>query len=58
MRTLIETYDMPPTSIVGRYLIQRYRKRVAQSGAGAVAKQLRKQGVPLAVARVIIFGQV
>ena len=63
---LTHSVDMPSTTIVGRYLLRRYRNRVAEAGparpfmltgAGSVARSLRKQGIPLAVARVIIFGR-
>ena len=56
--TLTKTPDMPATTIVGRYFLRRYRNRVLAVGAGAVARQLRKQGVPISVARVLLFGRV
>jgi hypothetical protein len=39
---------------VGRFFWRRYNARARQVGAFAVARQLRKQGVPLEVARVIV----
>jgi hypothetical protein len=42
---------------VGQFFIYKYRTRYIETGdAGAVARQLRKQGVPLNVALKIIFG--
>ena len=47
-----------PAAIVGRYILARYKHRIAQAGVAAVARQLRKQGIPLPVARVILLGRV
>lgn len=49
---------LTPAAIVGRYIIARYKRRIEQAGISTVARQLRKQGVPLGVARVILLGRV
>jgi len=42
---------------IGTWFIFKYRTRYIETGdAGAVARQLRKQGVPLNVTRKILFG--
>jgi hypothetical protein len=41
-----------------RWLVTKYRSRAAESGHYVVARQLRKQGVPLVVARILLFGKV
>ena len=56
--TLTEAIEMPPAAIVGRYMLARYRKRIAESDVATVARQLRKQGVPFSVARVILLGRI
>lgn len=45
-------------TIIGRYFTFRYRQAAARRGHHAVAAQLRKQGVPLGIARAILFGRV
>jgi len=40
---------------VGRFFVSKYRERIAKVGVLAVALQLRKQGVPLEVARAILL---
>ena len=39
---------------VGRYVCRHYRERAAQAGTQTAARQLRKQGFPLAVALAIL----
>ncbi len=46
------------TILALRWIITKYRRRAADSGFYVVARQLRKQGVPLTVARLILFGKV
>lgn len=43
--------------LVGRWFVFRYRKRLEKSDVFTVAKQLRKQGVPLPIARLILLGK-
>lgn len=43
-------------SRIGEFFIAKYRQRAAQAGFHTVALQLRKQGVPLDVARLILLG--
>ena len=40
--------------VIGRWYWQRYQKRAMTAGTRAVAKQLRKQGVPVEVARAVL----
>lgn len=42
-------------AFVGEYFFRKYRTRAQDSGVYAAAKQLRKQGVPLEVTRVILL---
>lgn len=42
---------------VGRHFIEHYRRGAAERGHEAVARQLRKQGVPLEIARLILLGR-
>lgn len=44
-------------TIVGRYFIHRWRRRVEEAGITKVATQLRKQGVPLPIARILLTGR-
>jgi hypothetical protein len=53
----------PPTqeeedvaTAVGQFFIHKYRAGVEQRGHQAVATQLRKHGVPLEIARLILLG--
>jgi hypothetical protein len=39
---------------IGRWYWRHYNARARQAGAFAVARQLRKQGVPLPVARALV----
>ena len=41
--------------IIGLWLRIKYRMRVKEVGYYVVAKQLRKQGIPLEVARLILL---
>lgn len=41
---------------IGAYFIDKWRKRAADSGHFNAATALRKQGVPLETARLILFG--
>ncbi len=42
--------------LIGAYIRAKYRARVQESGSVyVVAKQLRKQGIPLEVARLILL---
>lgn len=41
---------------LGYWLVQKYRTAARERGYFAVAAQLRKQGVPLEVARLILLG--
>jgi hypothetical protein len=40
---------------IGAYIRAKYRARVQEAGTYVVAKQLRKQGIPLEVARLILL---
>ena len=42
---------------VGRHFIEHYRRGAAERGHEAVARQLRKQGVPLEIAKLILLGR-
>ena len=42
---------------VGQYIVEHYRRGAAERGHEAVARQLRKQGVPLEIARLILLGR-
>lgn len=46
------------TTIIGRYFIHRWRRRVEQAGMAKVAAQLRKQGVPFPVAHILLTGKI
>ena len=41
--------------LIGYYISVKYRTRVGESSYMAAAKQLRKQGVPLHIARLILL---
>jgi len=41
---------------VGEYFIQKWRDRVADAGAFHTARQMRKQGIPLGIALLTLFG--
>jgi hypothetical protein len=43
-----------PSKIVGDYFLKKYRDRAAQVGVQPVARQLRKQGVDVEVAALIL----
>lgn len=47
---------MTPSELIGRWMLFRFRRRVAQSSVAKVAHRLRKDGVPFPVAWVILFG--
>lgn len=42
---------------VGSYIMRKYRERAKEAGVQAVAKQLRKQGYSLEMAREILLGE-
>lgn len=42
---------------IGFWIRAKYRLRAQQGGHYAAAKQLRKQGIPLEVALLILFGK-
>ena len=42
--------------ILGAWFIEKWRARLDDSDAYTVARQLRKQGVPLAIARYVLLG--
>lgn len=46
------------SQIVGDFFIAKHRRRAAEVGTQAAAVQLRKQGVPLDVALLILLGVV
>lgn len=46
--------DEDPALIVGDYFLKKYRDRAAQVGVQTVARQLRKQGVDVEIAAVIL----
>ncbi len=57
-RQQFEHVPLPtPAARVGLWFARKYRTRMQDSGAGAVARQLRKQGVPLDVALLLLFGR-
>lgn len=39
---------------IGRYFFRRFQRRAREAGTYTVARQLRKQGTPLCVARVML----
>lgn len=41
---------------IGYWFVRKYRSAAQERGHFAVASQLRKQGVPLEVARLILLG--
>jgi hypothetical protein len=41
---------------VGRFYLFRFRRRLEATSVRTVALQLKKQGVPLPIARLIVFG--
>lgn len=45
-------------TLIGQYVIQRYRARAKTSGHFTVAQQLRKQGYPLEMALAILCGRI
>lgn len=45
----------PVYYVIGRFIRAKYRARVAESGAYVVARQLRKQGISLEIARLILL---
>ena len=47
---------MSLSEAVGRYFLFRFRKRLETTNVRTVALQLKKQGVPLPIARLIVFG--
>lgn len=46
--------DETPSRIVGDYFLKKYRDRAAAAGVPTVALQLKKQGVPVEVAALIL----
>jgi hypothetical protein len=47
---------MNPAFQAGLWLVSKYRTRAAESGYYVAACALRKQGVPLPLARLILLG--
>ena len=43
--------------IVGRWYAWHFRRNLLRSTTFAVARQMRKQGVPIVIARLIILGK-
>ncbi len=41
---------------IGRFIVAKYRTLAAHVGVHAAARNLRKQGVPLEMARLILLG--
>lgn len=41
---------------VGRYYLFKFRRRLEETDVTTVALQLKKQGIPAAVARLIVLG--
>ena len=46
--------DDTPAKIVGDYFVQKYRSRAANFGVQPVARQLRKQGVAVEIAVLML----
>ena len=46
---------MNPIEILGYWIRLKYQMRVNESGYYIVARQLRKQGIPLEIARLILL---
>jgi hypothetical protein len=42
---------------LGVWFVARWRARLADAGPFVTAKQMRKQGVPLEVARLVLLGK-
>lgn len=42
---------------IGYWFVRKYRTAALERGHFAVAQQLRKQGVPLEVARLVLLGK-
>ena len=40
---------------IGAFMLEKYRAQAAQSGVYQAARNLRKQGVPIEVARMILL---
>lgn len=43
-------------SIIEEYFVTKWRQRMADAGAFHTAKQMRKQGIPLGIALLLLFG--
>jgi hypothetical protein len=52
----VVTTDIRRDGQIGAYFVEKYRGRAADAGHRAVATQLRKQGVPLEHALLILLG--
>lgn len=42
---------------IGWYFFEKYRARAKEAGVFTVAKQMRKQGVPVEIVRLILLGR-
>lgn len=47
----------PKDTTIGQYFANKYRTQAKESSYHQAARNLRKQGVPLNVARLILFGK-
>jgi hypothetical protein len=45
---------VPVSAIVGAWIVSHFRARQAEAGTYVVAKQMRKQGYPLALALAVL----
>lgn len=45
-------------AIIGRYMLSKTRRLAAAKGVERTARNLRKQGVPLAIALALLVGRV
>lgn len=58
MRNLAEeTMPNQLASLIGNYVINKYRKQARRSGVRAAANNMRKQGYPLALALIVLVGR-
>lgn len=52
------TEPMNPIEALGAWFLRKWRGRLAEADAATVARQMRKAGIPLEVARFVLLGQV
>lgn len=50
-------HDREPANVVGRWFINKWRTRLAKAGRDATLEQMRKQGIPAAIAVAALHAQ-